>query len=95
MKYRWRLTCFFNLDRLPLPKSSRGEFWPILILIRSASLRTGVTFRNRIENKYHIRKLRTSLKLFPKDMEKSIPYDYMHLVLLGVTKILTTFWTNK
>lgn len=54
------------------------------------SLRTDSSFRNQTDDDHH-RGTSVLLKL-PIDAVRNIPFDYMHLVCLGVTKKLILLW---
>lgn len=62
-----------------------------------ASERTDSSFRNRVHEEHHIND-GESISPFERlpyiDMIKSFPLDYMHLLLLGVTKKLLTQWRS-
>lgn len=56
--------------------------------------RTDGEFREKVDDEYHLpgQSLLTSLPNF--DMVQSIPFDYMHLVCLGVMKKLLVLWIS-
>lgn len=56
----------------------------------NSKLRTNEEFYSQIDEDYHKEKsLLCDLKI---DLVKSVPLDYMHLVLLGIIKRLIAFW---
>ena len=59
----------------------------------NSSLRTDESFRNNEQPQHHIRK--SPLEQLDIDMVNSFPFDYMHLVLLGVMRKLINIWLNK
>lgn len=72
--------------------------WPknkMLFLEEDAPLRTNESFRQRRQPQHH--KETSPLEKLPIDMIKSFPLDYMHLVCLGVVKLLLKLWfrSNK
>lgn len=60
----------------------------------NAPLRTNESFRNRTNSEHHKSNDTTVLESLDIDMIKQIPLDYMHLVLLGVTKKLVSMWVK-
>lgn len=61
-------------------------------LSTDSSLRNHLDVLNLVDEDYH--KGATSLRLLDIDLVNDIPLDYMHLVCLGVTKKLLTFWVS-
>ena len=59
----------------------------------NACLRTDATFRNREQPQHHTGS--SPLEQLDIDMVMSFPFDYMHLVLLGVMRKLLNIWLNK
>lgn len=60
-----------------------------------ASLRSDITFRNRIHEEHHLNdgeSISPFERLSNIDMIYSFPLDYMHLLLLGVMKKLLLIW---
>ncbi|CAL1671770.1 unnamed protein product [Lasius platythorax] len=56
----------------------------------NSKLRTNEEFYSQIDEDYHKEtSLLCDLKI---DLVKSVPLDYMHLVLLGIMKRLIAFW---
>lgn len=62
----------------------------MLFLKEDAPLRTGINFRNRKQVLHHREK--SPLEDLKIDMVKQFPLDYMHLVCLGITKLLLRLW---
>jgi len=59
----------------------------------NAPLRTHDEFKLYSDSDFHCRK--TILVDIPKlDIISSVPFDYMHCILIGVTKKLLMFWTG-
>lgn len=58
----------------------------------SAPLRTDENFRSESDKDHH--KGASPLLKLPIDMVKAFPYDYMHLVCLGVMRRLIFFWSQ-
>jgi hypothetical protein len=64
-----------------------------VVFIKSdCELRTDSSFRNRLQPNHHVG--HSNLEMLPIDMVKCIPYEYMHLICLGVTKKLLKIWTT-
>jgi hypothetical protein len=59
-------------------------------LNENATLRTNENFRNRSNEEHH--KATSPFEILPIDMINAFPLDYMHLICLGVTKLLITLW---
>lgn len=57
-----------------------------------APLRTDDSFRSRRQSKHHNES--TLLIKLPMDMVMDIPYEYMHLICLGVTRKLLHLWIS-
>lgn len=55
-----------------------------------AELRTNASFRGRLQPGHHVGN--SDLEKLPIDMIKCMPYEYMHLICLGVTKKLLKLW---
>lgn len=55
-------------------------------------LRTNGSFRNRLNPEHH--NLRSPLEDLEIDMVNIFPLDYMHLILLGITKKMLLFWVK-
>lgn len=64
----------------------------VVMLKTDAELRTNDTFRGRVQEKHH--NGISDLEKLPLDMVESFPYEYMHLICLGVTKKLVKLWTS-
>lgn len=58
----------------------------------NASLRTNEAFRLRLDENYHIHT--SPLEELDFDMVKQVPLEYLHLVLLGVTKKMFRMWLS-
>lgn len=56
----------------------------------NAELRTDVSFRNKIHLSHHTED--TDIKKLPIDLVRDIPFEYMHLICLGVTRKLLYLW---
>ena len=56
----------------------------------NAQLRTNINFRNRSQPEHH--KGCSPFEEIAIDMVKQFPLDYMHLVCLGVTKLIIILW---
>ena len=64
----------------------------LVFLFEESELRTDFSFRNRIQSEHHL-----EISAFERlnfDMVKQVPLDYMHLVLLGVTKTMLRLWID-
>ena len=59
----------------------------------NSNLRTDESFRNTEQPQHHTGK--SPLEQLDIDMVMSCPFDYMHLVLLGVMRKLLNIWLNK
>lgn len=64
----------------------------VVFLSTDCTLRTNESFRNRTDTEHH--RGPTILEELNIDMIKQLPIDYMHLVLLGVTKRVLLLWTK-
>lgn len=62
----------------------------IVFLKQDAELRTDQSFRSRSQPKHHNGK--SPLEELDIDMVKRFPLDYMHLVCLGIVKLLLRLW---
>lgn len=61
--------------------------------VKNLKLRLDSDFRNRLQEDHHTGN--SIIENIPGvDMIKSFPLDYMHLVCLGITKKLISFWVN-
>lgn len=69
-----------------------GDYVDHRIIFNSlnSELRTNSSFRNRSQPEHHHG--HSILEELDIDMVKTFPLDYMHLVLLGVTKIILLLW---
>lgn len=56
----------------------------------NCELRTNQSFRSRSDETHH--KEKSEIEKLPIDMVKCFPYEYMHLVCLGVTRKLLQLW---
>lgn len=62
-----------------------------------STLRTDMSFRNRTHEEHHLndgREISPFERLPDLDMVMSFPLDYMHLLLIGVTKKIITAWRS-
>lgn len=64
----------------------------VIILETDADLRTDSTFRNKDDEDHHVDN--TILVQLNFDIVRDIPYEYMHLICLGVTRKLLYLWTS-
>lgn len=64
----------------------------VVFLSLNSNSRTDESFRNRSDPDHH--RGSTILESLEIDLIKQIPLDYMHLVLLGVTKRILTLWIH-
>lgn len=64
----------------------------VVMLKTDATLRTDDTFRQRTQEKHH--NGASDLEKLPINMVECFPYEYMHLICLGVTKKLIKQWTS-
>lgn len=55
------------------------------------ALRTDTNFRNQLQEEHH--KGKSIVELLPINMVEDFPNDYLHLILLGITKKLLKTWT--
>nr|CAI5830353.1 unnamed protein product [Callosobruchus analis] len=62
----------------------------VVFLSDNSAPRTNDSFRNRTQPEHH--RGPTILETLDIDIIKQVPLDYMHLVLLGVTKRILTLW---
>lgn len=63
-----------------------------VVLIKvDATLRTDSNFRSRQQPQHH--NGYSIIEKLPVDMVQTFPFEYMHLICLGVTKKLLTLWT--
>ncbi|XP_055845561.1 uncharacterized protein LOC129911712 [Episyrphus balteatus] len=60
----------------------------------SKSVRTNVSFRNKIHEDHHIQSP-SPLESLPIDMINNFPLDYMHLICLGIMKKLLLLWIKN
>lgn len=74
--------------------STKGEYREnrVVFLETHASLRTDSTFRQQTDPNHHNET--TILQTLPINLVDDIPYEYMHLVCLGVTRKLLYLWTS-
>lgn len=63
----------------------------VVLLKSDAELRTDTSFRSKIQPQHHTGF--SILEKLPVDMVGGFPYEYMHLILLGVTRKLLRLWT--
>ncbi|XP_067209214.1 uncharacterized protein [Linepithema humile] len=71
--------------------TEEGDFMNRMVFLsESAPLRTNETFRRRTNEEHHTGT--SPFEALPIDMVIQFPLDYMHLVCLGVMKILLTIW---
>lgn len=71
----------------------RSLNYRMCFLNEDAPLRTDETFRRRLQEDHHHGE--SPFEKLPIDMIKSFPLDYMHLVCLGVTKLLLKTWIKR
>lgn len=64
----------------------------VVYLKTTANLRTNQTFREKLNPKHHLGDC--PLETLPINLVDDIPYEYMHLVGLGVTRKLILLWTK-
>lgn len=64
-----------------------------MFLNLDAPLRTNESFRNRYQEEHYIRP--SPFENLSIDMFLQFPLEYMHLVYLGVTKLLLNLWINS
>lgn len=62
----------------------------VVFIKTDASVRTDQSFRDKLQPKHHNGD--SAVEKLPIDIIKSFPYEYMHLVCLGVTKKLIKLW---
>ena len=65
----------------------------IVFLNGNGPLRTNHSFRYKIQDDHHLPGT-TTLEQLPIDMVECFPFDYLHLVLLGVTRKLLRTWIS-
>jgi len=63
----------------------------VVLLKSDAELRTDTSFRSKIQPQHHTGF--SILEKLPVDMVRGFPYEYMHLILLGVTRKLLRLCT--
>lgn len=63
-----------------------------VFLKTKCNLRTNSTFRNQSQPQHH--NCTSIIQELPIDLVNDIPYEYMHLVCLGVTKKLIKLWVD-
>lgn len=81
---------YFSCDRCTV----EGEFLEdhVCLVKSDASLRTDSSFRSKEQYEHHWST--SPLEDLPIYMINVFPLDYLHLILLGVTKFLLQFWTT-
>lgn len=67
----------------------------LLFPLERCSLRSNISFRNRLQPEHHLKLTPIILESLPIDMIDSFPLDYMHVVCLGVMRTLLLEWAKK
>ena len=67
----------------------------MLYLHEDAELRTDENFRRRTNDRHHLPNDVSPFENLQINMVDQFPLDYMHLVCLGVTKLLITMWLKE
>lgn len=77
--------------------TQRGESLGHRMIFRSEihSARADLSFRTRLDVNHHKVIESTAIEKLPIDIVNSFPYDYMHVVCLGVTKSLLLGWVRQ
>lgn len=75
----------------------RGERSMNKIIFKTFSnnIRTDADFRSKSYPEHHSKLENTVLELLPIDMVKQFPMDYMHVVLLGIMRMLLKAWSKE
>lgn len=67
----------------------------MIFRLKTNALRTDESFRTRQFLNHHTTNTEMAIEKLPMDVVKSFPFDYMHVVCLGVVKSLMTAWIKQ
>jgi hypothetical protein len=72
----------------------KGKYYEhrFVFLQTNCELRSDHSFRSKLQEKHH--NTTTVIERLPIDLVRDIPYEFMHLVCLGITKKLLLLWTS-